>query len=185
MTAASEKSRTTKKEELQKSLRLKNIHQVPRLQKVVVNIGMGKILGGADSHQRETLLNEITKCLSLITGQKPEMRPAKKSIAGFKLRQGDAAGLRVTLRKQRMEDFVNRLVKLVFPRVRDFRGLSLKLVDSQGIFNIGLKEHIVFPELSQEEFKKLYGLEITLVPTTRNRDQAIALYRAYGFPFQP
>ena len=169
---------------LKKELGIANIHQVPYVEKVVVNMGIGKTLSGADKQQRESLLAEATKCITLITGQKPETRLAKQSIAGFKLREGEVVGLRVTLRKQRMYDFIDRLVKMIFPRVRDFRGLPLTIIDPRGILNIGMKEHVVFPELSQEEFRKIYGIEITVVPSTRKRDHAIALYRAHGFPLR-
>ena len=169
---------------LAKELGIKNPHAVPYLVKVVVNMGIGKVLSSSDGQHHDSILAEVTKCLTLITGQKPESRLAKQSIAGFKVREGGVVGLRVTLRKQRMEDFVERLVKMIFPRLRDFRGFPLRLVDPHSILNIGIKEHLVFPELSQEEFRKIYGVEITLVPSTRSREQAIALYRAHGFPLK-
>lgn len=171
-------------EKLQKELGLGNLFEAPRLEKVVVNMGIGKFISQGDKQYRDTVLKEATRLLMLITGQKPQLRPARKSIAGFKLREGDIVGLRVTLRGKRMFDFVQRLIKLVIPRVRDFRGISQKNLDANGILSIGIREHIVFPELSHEEFQRIYGLEVILVPNTRNREHAFALFTALGVPFK-
>ncbi len=184
MTKLQEKFEKTLKPKLQTELRLASPYQVPKLEKVVVNMGVGRALTGLDKQQRDTTLAEIDKLLRAVTGQKPETRQARRSIAGFKLREGDLVGLRVTLRGKRMYDFVERVVNLVFPRIRDFQGIQLKNVDEHGILNFGLKEHIVFPELMQEEFRRLYGVEFVFVPTTRKREQALALYRQLGFPLK-
>ena len=169
---------------LQTELKLQHPYRVPVLDKVVVNMGIGRYLNGLDKQQRDATLLEIDKLLRAVTGQKPEARPSKHSIAGFKLREGDLVGLRVTLRGNRMYDFTERIVNLVLPRFRDFQGVQLQNVDEHGILNLGVKEHVVFPELMQEEFRRLYGLEFAFVPTTRNRNEAIALYRKLGFPLK-
>ena len=177
------KFQTQLRRKLQEDLKLKSIYQVPTLDKVVVNIGMGRILSGLDKQLRDRALGELEKFLTAITGQKPQIRPARISIAGFKTREGDLVGMRVTLRGQKMFDFVERLVHIVLPRMRDFHGIDEGNVDPHGVLSIGIKEHVVFPEVSQEEFHKLYGVEITAVPSVRQRDRALAVYRVLGIPF--
>ncbi|HCX45233.1 TPA: 50S ribosomal protein L5 [Patescibacteria group bacterium] len=154
-----------------------------KLEKVVVNVGVGKKAvsqSGFDSK----ILPEITKELSQLTGQKPATRVATKSIAGFKLRQGMVVGLKVTLRGKRMIDFVERLNKIVLPRLRDFRGLELKNVDQGGGLSIGLQDHLVFPEINPETSKANFGLQITLVPKVKDRESAIDFYRQIGVPLK-
>ena len=144
------------------------------LEKIVINIGIGKF----DSKALPNLMSEV----ALITGQKPSPRPAKKSIAGFKLREGDVVGLKVTLRGKRMKQFLERLNKVVLPRLRDFTGISLENIDQQGNLSIGLREHVVFPEINEENLKVNFGMQITIVPKVTNRTEAIDLYRNIGVP---
>lgn len=162
---------------LKQEFSLRNIMQMPRLNKVVLNIGLGKSL--SDSKAQENAF----KTLQRITGQKPVFTKAKKSISNFKIRQGMVVGASVTLRGQRMYDFLNRFVNVTLPRVRDFRGLAKKSVDQQGNLTIGFKEHIVFPEIRADEIESLHGLEVTVSVSGRRRDLAIRLFELLGFPF--
>jgi len=152
------------------------------IRKIVVNVGVGKLRN--ISAFEEKVLPEIVKEVALITGQKPAPRAAKKSIAGFKTRQGDIVGLQVTLRGKRMEDFFTRLVNFVLPRVKDFRGLSLQNVDQAGNLNIGFREQFVFPEIEAEKSRVNFGLQVTAVSDFKNREQAIAFYRSLGVPLK-
>ncbi len=157
----------------------KNVHAIPRIQKVVVNIGTGKVA-------KETkLLEKMEADLAKITGQKPSVRKAKKSIAGFKLREGVPVGLMVTLRGGRMYDFIDRLVSIALPRSRDFQGLSPKAFDQHGNLNIGIKEHNIFPEVSYESLKDIFGLEITIVTNAGSPERGAALLKRLGFPLRP
>jgi large subunit ribosomal protein L5 len=160
----------------------KNALAIPKIEKVVVNIGVGRM--SQQQNFQDKILPEIVKDLSAITGQKPKTAIAKKSIAGFKLRQGQTVGLVVTLRGNRLADFIDRLVKIVFPRVKDFRGIDLKNIDKNGNLSIGFKEHVVFPEISPETSRQDFGLEVTLVPNIKNREQAVELYRLIGVPLK-
>jgi len=155
---------------------------VPKLEKVVVNVGLGRM--SQLPHFGDKLLPEVTKELSIITGQKPAIRKAKKSIAGFKVREGATVGLQSTLRGSRMYDFVGRLINLVLPRTRDFRGVDTKSIDGRGNLTIGIREQYVFPEISPETSKVNFGMEITVVTTAKNKEEAMELYRAFGFPFK-
>ncbi len=151
---------------------------VPKLEKVVFNAGLGK--GLKDSGFIENVENTLTR----ITGQKPVKTKAKKSISNFKIREGMVIGMKVTLRGEKMYDFVEKLIKITLPRVRDFRGLSLKSIDKEGNLNIGIKEHIAFPEIQADEIEKLHGLEMAIVSTAKNREEGEALFKALGFPFK-
>ena len=153
-----------------------------KLDKIVVNTGIGR-LSQAPSFE-EKILPEVTRELAMITGQKPAPRPAKQSVAGFKLRQGAIIGLKVTLRGKRMMEFLNRLNAVVLPRLRDFRGLHLKSVNQKGDLSIGLREQVVFPEISPEQSKVNFGVEITIVPRIKSREEAVELYRALGVPLK-
>ena len=160
----------------------KNDLKNPKIEKVVVNVGVGKI-----SQQQEfenKILPEIMNGLSLITGQKPVICKSNKSIAGFKLRAGQTVGLKITLRRQKMRDFVERLVNIALPRVRDFQGISLKNIDENGGLTIGMKEHIVFPEIDSDVSKFDFGLEISIVSSAKNKQEAINLYKSIGIPFK-
>lgn len=152
------------------------------LEKIVVSIGVGKLRN--QTQFEEKILPEIMKELALITGQKPAVRQAKKSIAGFKTREGDIVGLQITLRGRRMNDFLNRLVHVVFPRVKDFKGINLKNIDGIGNLNVGFREQFVFPEVSAETSKVNFGLQATFVPNIKKRSQAIELYRRLGLPLK-
>lgn len=163
---------------LQKELNYDNKYQVPRLVKVVVNIGLG------DGAQNAKLFDNGVDELQAITGQKPVITRAKKSIAGFKIREGMPIGSKVTLRGERMYDFVSKLTGVVLPRIRDFRGLSPKGFDGLGNYNLGLKDQLVFPEIDYDKVQRLRGMNITIVTTARNDMDARALLNALGFPFR-
>jgi large subunit ribosomal protein L5 len=163
---------------LKQELKLKNSFLVPRILKVVINVGFGK-------HTKEKeFMNSVEKTLTRISGQKPVFTKAKKSISAFKVREGMIIGAMVTLRGERMYDFVERLVNITFPRVRDFRGISEKTVDQNGNLTIGFKEHMPFPEIHQEDIDNIHGLEITIVTNTKGHQGALELFRALGFPFK-
>jgi large subunit ribosomal protein L5 len=163
---------------VQKELGFENKFQSPRLVKVVVNVGLG------DAAQNAKLLEKGVNELTQITGQKPVVTRAKKSIAGFKIRQGMPVGAMVTLRGERMFDFLNKLVCIVLPRIRDFRGLSEKGFDTRGNYNIGLKDQLVFPEINYDEVDRLRGLNITIVTTAQDDMAAKSLLKHIGFPFR-
>jgi len=154
-----------------------NVMQVPRLEKIVVNMGVGD--GVTDAKKVQTAADE----LALIAGQKPVITRARKSIATFKLREGMPVGAKVTLRKSRMYDFVDRLVTIALPRVRDFRGLSPKSFDGRGNFAVGIKEHIVFPEIDYDKVDAILGLDVIVCTTAQNDDEARALLKGFNFPF--
>ncbi len=153
-----------------------------KLDKVVINSGIGRL--STTPNFEEKVLPEIMKELATITGQKPAPRSAKQSIAGFKIRQGNIVGLKVTLRGKRMMEFLNRLNSIVLPRLRDFRGLDLKTVDAGGNLSIGLREQFVFPEILPENSKVNFGIQITIVPKNKSREEAIGLYRELGIPLK-
>lgn len=154
-----------------------NVMASPRIEKVVVNVGVGRI---RDEKQIET----IRRILALITGQKPAARPAKKAIAAFKTRRGLIVGYQATLRGRRMWDFLTRLIAIAIPRQRDFRGLDPKAFDGKGNLTIGFREHIVFPEMIGEDVPFIFGLEVTVVTTASRRDEGIRLLKLIGFPIQ-
>ncbi len=166
------------REELAKEFGYKNPMQVPRLDKVVLNMGVGEGVG--DSKKVTAAVGD----LGLIAGQKPVITKARKSIATFKLREGMAIGTKVTLRKNRMYEFVDRLVNIALPRVRDFRGLNPKSFDGRGNFSIGLKEHIIFPEIEYDKVESVLGMDIIVCTTARNDDEARALLKGLNFPFR-
>lgn len=168
--------------ELAKELGVSNAHQTPRVTKVVVNVGLGR--ASQQASFKDKILPGVLDDLALICGQRPAPRQAKKSIAGFKLRQGTPVGVVVTLRGSRMYDFIEKIIATVFPRLRDFKGITLKNVDLSGNLNIGFKEHSVFPDVSPDTTKADFGLQVTLVTNASSRDDAIALYRKIGFLFK-
>ena len=151
---------------------------VPRLQRAVINVGVGQ--GIKDAQFLETV--EIT--LKRISGQKPVKTKAKKAISAFKIRQGMIVGMMATLRGDRMYDFVGKLINISLARIRDFRGLDPKSLDKQGNLTIGIKEHIVFPEISNDEMGRIHGLEVTIVTSAKNKEEALALFKYLGFPFK-
>ena len=154
-----------------------NILQTPRLEKIVVNIGVGENV--ADSKK----INAAVDDLALITGQKPSVTKAKKSIAGFKLRKGMNIGCKVTLRKDRMYEFVDRLITIALPRVRDFKGLSKKSFDGNGNYSLGIKEQIIFPEINYDKIDKVRGLDITIITSAKKDSEAMELLKGFNFPF--
>ncbi|RLC45673.1 MAG: 50S ribosomal protein L5 [Candidatus Cloacimonadota bacterium] len=160
----------------------KNIYQVPKIEKVVVNSGIGKIITNLPSDKQKKIIEEFSKDLALITGQKPSIRPARKNISSFRLKKGMPIGLKVTLRRQRMYDFLARLIHLVLPRIRDFKGIDLKSFDKNGNLTIGIKEHTAFPEIKPKDLT--FGLEITVVTSCDNKEQSIDLLRFLGFPLK-
>lgn len=162
---------------LKESLGYKNQMQTPKVTKVVVSTGIGSI---KDKHKIEVIQDRLAK----ITGQKTAPRGVKKSIASFKIRQGDIIGYQVTLRGQRMYDFLNRLLHIALPRTRDFRGLSSASIDEMGNYTIGIREHTVFPETSDEDLKDVFGLSVTVVTTARDRQEAKEYLKHLGFPFK-
>ena len=166
------------KARLQQELALTNVMQVPTFTKVVVNMGVGK------ATQQRSLLDGAVSDLTTITGQKPSVRKAKKSIANFKLREGNEIGAKVTLRGDRMWEFYDRLVSLAIPRIRDFRGMSPKQFDGHGNYTFGLTEQLVFPEVDYDRIDSVRGMDITIVTTAATDDQGRALLRALGFPFR-
>lgn len=162
----------------------KNSMAVPKITKIVVNSGFGKQLTGKSSSEKEKIIKIISNILALIIGQKPGLRKAKKSIASFKLREKMPVGLQITLRGKRMYDFLERLVWVVLPRTRDFRGISLKSFDKQGNLTIGVKEYTSFPEVVAEKEKGLFGLEMTIVNNAKTKEEAIQLFRLLGIPLK-
>jgi large subunit ribosomal protein L5 len=156
----------------------KNVLAIPRIEKVTINTGIGKFL--AD----EKAVEEIVKDLTLISGQKAVFTQAKKAISGFKIRQGLKVGVMVTLRGRRAFDFVERLISLALPRSRDFRGLEQKSVDERGNLNIGLKEQIIFPEISHENIRNIFGMQVTIKTTAKTHQEGLELFKLMGFPIK-
>ncbi len=158
----------------------KNVMAIPKIEKVIVNVGYGRKAIAKETKAIEKIEQDIVK----ITGQKPSVRQAKKSISGFKLRQGLAVGIMVTLRGRRMYDFIDRLISIALPRSRDFHGLDTKAFDQHGNLNIGIKEQTIFPEVSYESLKDIFPLEVTIVTTAKNKDEGVELLRLIGFPIK-
>ncbi|MDD3585796.1 MAG: 50S ribosomal protein L5 [Thermoguttaceae bacterium] len=163
---------------LEKELNKTNVHSIPKLEKIVVNMGVGSAI------QDKKYLDEALDVLTQITGQKPVVTEARRSIAGFRLREGMHIGCKVTLRGQRMYEFMDRLISIVLPRVRDFRGLNPKSFDTRGNYNLGLSEQLVFPELNPDKYTKSQGMNITFVTNVDSDDEARELLRQFGMPFK-
>ncbi len=163
--------------EMMKKFGYKNVAQVPRLVKIVINMGVGQ------ATQDPKLLEMAMKELAKITGQQPVIRRARKSISNFKLRAGMAIGCKVTLRRERMYEFLDRLINAAIPRVRDFRGLSDKSFDGRGNYTLGIKEHVIFPEINVDEVERIFGMDITIVTTAKTDEEAYELLRLFGMPF--
>ena len=178
MARLAEKYTSQIREQLKEKFGLKNIFEVPKLVKIVVNIGVGEAV--SDSK----IINNAIEDLSMITGQKPIVTKAKKSIAGFKLRKGLSIGCKVTLRKKRMYEFLDRLVFIALPRVRDFKGLSKKSFDESGNYSIGIKEQIIFPEINYDKIDKVRGMDITITTTAKNKEHAYELLKSFNLPFK-
>jgi len=163
---------------LKDELGLSNVMEVPRLEKIVLNMGVGR------ATQQQSLIEGAQRDLEVITGQKPIVTRAKKSIAGFKLREGQAIGAKVTLRGDRAWEFLDRLISLAVPRIRDFRGLSPRSFDGNGNYTFGVTEQLIFPEVDYDRIDTVRGMDITIVTTARNNEEGRALLRAFGFPFR-
>ncbi len=166
------------RDKLRQELELTNVMMVPRLQKIVLNMGVGAAL------QQAKLLEGAVKDMAIITGQKPVITKAKKSIAGFKLREGNSVGVRVTLRGDRMWEFFDRLISLSIPRVRDFRGLNPRSFDGRGNYTFGVTEQLIFPEIDYDKVDATRGMDITIVTSARNNAEGKALLDAFNFPFR-
>ena len=163
---------------LMKELEIKNIMECPKLEKIIVNMGVG------EATQNSKLIDAAMADLTIITGQKPLLRKAKKSEAGFKLREGMPIGAKVTLRKERMYDFLDRLVNVVLPRVRDFEGVPSNSFDGRGNYSVGLRDQLVFPEIDFDKVEKLLGMSITMVSSAKTDEEGRALLKAFGMPFK-
>ena len=155
-----------------------NPNQIPKIEKVVLNVGVG------EASKNAKLLTAVVDELGIITGQKAVITRARRSISNFQLREGMPIGATVTLRKSRMYEFMDRLVSVVIPRVRDFRGLRTRSFDGRGNFTMGVREQIIFPEIDYDKVKQIHGMDITVVTTTNKDDESLALLRAMGFPFR-
>lgn len=164
--------------ELMKQFNYKNVMEVPRLEKICISRGIGSAV--SDKKQVEYAVQEF----SLISGQKPVVTKSKKDISNFKLRKGVPIGCRVTLRNERMYEFLDRLVNVAIPRVRDFRGIPAKGFDGRGNFTLGVKEQIIFPEIDVDKIDKIAGMDITFVTTAKTDEEALALLKAFGMPFK-
>ncbi|MBI4117627.1 MAG: 50S ribosomal protein L5 [Parcubacteria group bacterium] len=164
--------------ELLKTCHLKNVMEVPRVEKIVINVGIGK--SKDDARFKDVVLEN----LKMISGQKPSLTEAKKSISNFKIRKGLAVGVRVTLRGKRMYDFLEKLIHVSLPRIRDFQGLDTRIIDKSGNMNIGFREQIAFPEIQAEGIEKLHGVQVTVSVKAKSREHALELYKFFGFPFK-
>lgn len=173
-----EKYRSEVVPELKKALGTQNVLALPRLEKIVVSMGVGKAL------ENKNFLDAAARDLAAITGQKPLVTRARKSVAGFKLRKGQEIGLKVTLRGKRMYEFLDRLVSVVIPRIRDFRGLSPKAFDRAGNYNLGISEQVVFPEINIDKVELIQGMNITVGVRARNPEESFELLRRLGLPFR-
>jgi len=162
---------------LTKTLSYKNIMQVPKIEKIVINMGVGAAVA------EPKILEEAVRELESITGQKASIRKAKKAISNFKLREGLSIGAKVTLRKERMYEFLDRLINVALPRVRDFRGLSDKSFDGRGNYTLGVKEQIIFPEINVDKITKVLGMDITIVTSAKSDNEAYELLKSFGMPF--
>ena len=163
---------------LQEEFGHSNIHQIPRIDKVVINVGLG------EASRNQKLLDSVVEEVGRIAGQKPVITRARKSIAGFSLREGMPVGVSVTLRRDRMYDFLDRLISAAIPRIRDFRGVPTRSFDGRGNFTLGVKEQIIFPEIEFDDVERVHGMDITIVTSTDRDDEAFALLREMGFPFR-
>ena len=163
---------------LQKRFGYKNVMQVPRLEKVVINMGVG------EATQDAKAIDGAVNDLSLIAGQKPVITKAKKSIAAFKVRAGMTVGCKVTLRGERMYEFLDKLFHIALPRIRDFRGVSPQSFDGRGNYNLGLKEQLIFPEINYDKIDKVRGMDVTIVTTAKNDEEGLELLKLLGMPFR-
>ena len=165
------------KKDLQSKLGLKNIFEVPKLRKIILNMGVGE--GKEDSK----LIDKALEDLSLISGQKAVKTNLKKAISGFKIRAGMPLGVKVTLRNKIMYEFLDRLINIAIPRIRDFRGLNMKSFDGNGNFSMGIKEHVIFPEINFDKVDKIRGMDITICTSAKNNNEALELLKSFNMPF--
>jgi len=170
--------------EMMKRFGYKNKMAVPKIEKVVINIGFGKQIAGKTSEERKKFSDSILKEISLISGQCPVVTRARRSISGFKVREGMPIGAKVTLRGKKMYDFLERLIHITLPRSRDFQGIRPGSVDKSGNLTIAIKEHIAFPEIEPEKTKNIFSLEITVVTTTNKKEESLELLKLLGFPIK-
>lgn len=178
MKTLKEKYNTEIQAKLKETLGYKNILQVPKLSKVVINMGLGEAASNGK------VLDNAVKEMESIAGQKPVITRARKSIAGFKIREGAAIGLKVTLRRDRMYSFLTKLINIAMPRIRDFQGISPKSFDGRGNYTFGIKEQLIFPEINYEKIDAVRGMDITVATTAKTNDEAKALLEALGMPFK-
>ena len=178
MSTLYEKYKTSVVNILKEEYKYKNVHQIPEVTKVILNVGAGEAV------QNVKCLDVIQEYLTNITGQKPFVCKARKSIANFKLREGQPIGVKVTLRSKRMYEFLERLINVALPRVRDFKGVSRKAFDGSGNYSLGIKEQLIFPEVKFDEIDKIRGMNITIVTTAKTDDEARLLLRSLGIPFR-
>lgn len=169
---------------MKKKFGYKSVMAVPMIKKVVVNTGLGRILAVKTSQEQKDAIARISADFSQITGQKPTICSAKKSIAAFKVRQGMPLGMKVTLRGRRMNDFLTRLICIVLPRSRDFRGIDQKVVDSKGNLSLGIKEHTIFPEILAENVRQVFGLEVIVATSAKTKEEGLEFFKLLGFPLK-
>lgn len=162
----------------------KNKMEVPRLEKVVINCGFGRLISGKTKEEQHKIQEAIAKDLTEICGQKAVITKARKSIASFKIRQGQEIGCKITLRRQRMYDFLERVILIVLPRSRDFNGIAVSGIDESGNLTFGIKEHIAFPEIMPEKIRFIFSFEITVVTAAKNHTEGLALFKHLGFPLK-
>jgi large subunit ribosomal protein L5 len=170
---------------MKKKFEYKSTMSVPRIVKVTVNTSFGKLVSGKTGDDLKKTTEAIVTDIANITGQRPTVTRAKKSIASFKLRQGMPIGAATTLRKSKMEDFIGRLIDVVLPRSRDFRGIDLKAFDKAGNLTIGIKEQIIFPEIYSEKIRNIFGMEITITTSAKTKEEGVELLKLMGFPLRP
>lgn len=163
----------------------KNKMKVPKLKKVMVNCGFGKMVSGKTKEEQKKIQEAIARDLALITGQKAILTKSRKSISSFKIREGQEIGCKITLRRKRMYDFLERVINITLPRSRDFQGLPQDGIDKFGNYTFGIKEHIAFPEISPEKTNFIFGFQITVVTTAKNKDESLELLKLLGFPMKP
>jgi large subunit ribosomal protein L5 len=163
---------------MKKKFGYKSVMAVPQIKKVIVNVGIGKIVKENDK------IEEVVNAITAITGQKPVKTKAKKAISGFKIREGMEVGVKATLRGARMWNFIDRLVSATLPRTRDFQGINRKAVDQRGNINIGIKEHTIFPEISPEKVKYIFGMQVTISTNARSQEEGLELFKLLGFPIK-
>ena len=178
MSRLSELYKKTITNDLMSKLNIKNIHEVPKIYKIILNMGIG------EAKDDSKIVDKAVEDLSLISGQKAVKTKAKKAISGFKIRAGMPLGAMVTLRNRIMYEFLDRLINIAFPRIRDFRGLNIKSFDGKGNYSMGIKEHIIFPEINFDKIDKVRGLDITICTSSKNNEQAIELLKSFNMPFR-